>query len=606
MYPKSRQFYYLVGWVVLVVVILLLRLLSIQILDSSYESKANNNALRYRTVYPARGEILDRNGNIIVQNSNCYNLMVIPKDVESLDTARLASVLEVSTDELISEFTKACRYSYNSPSVLFRQLEPRTKFKLDEMKLKGFYTVYRTIRHYPTNVSGNLLGYIGEVTESKTYTDPYYVSGDYIGMSGMELSYENYLRGVKGVRVEVVDAFGRSQGSYMEGKKDVPAVMGKKLTSTIDLELQEYAQRLLDGKIGSVIAIEPSTGEILVMASAPSYNPELLMGKQRSRNFASLLNDPRRPLFNRAMMSSYPPGSTFKIVNGLVALEMGVAEVSDLHPCYNGYTVGRGVKCHSHPSPINMQQAVAMSCNAYFCYVFRSILDTRKKKESIQERLQLWRDNVMSFGFGRKLDCDFVGELGGNVPSPAYYDKYYRGRWNSLSIISLSIGQGEMGVTPLQMANLAATLANRGFYYIPHVVKSIEGENIDPKFKVKNYTNVSPKYFEPLVEGMYDAVHKPGGTATAYAYPEMHLCGKTGTAQNPRGADNSVFICFAPKNNPKIAVAAYVEHGGSGATIAAPIASLIVEKYLNDTIVRPGLEEYVLNKSIDYYMYRKR
>ncbi len=606
MRPTNNKFYIICFWIIVISFILLCKLFYIQILDNSYEEQAKGNAFRYRTLYPPRGEVFDRNGEFLVQNKGCYDLVVIPNEVKPFDTMVMARIIGVTKERFLQEFNKAVRYSKTAPSTIFKQLPLETKYRLNERRDEGFYTVYRTARSYPKKIAGNLLGYIGEVGENKIRADKYYKKGDYIGMSGIERSYEDVLRGEKGVKVEVVDALGRPQGSYMDGIYDTMPVPGKSITTTIDISLQEYAEKLLKGKIGSVVAIEPSTGEILVMASSPTYDPDLLVGRERGNNYADMVKDPRHPLFNRAVMSSYPPGSTFKIVNGLIGLEQGVARITDLHPCYGGYTVGRGVKCHNHPSPINMQQAVAMSCNAYFCFVLRSILDNRKKYKNIQEALTQWRKDVMSFGFGHKLGSDFMDELRGNVPSASYYDKCYRGRWNSLSVISLAIGQGEMGVTPLQMGNLAAILANRGFYYIPHVVKSIEGDSINSRFLEKHYTNVDQKYFEPIVQGMYDAVHKPGGTAVAYSHPEVGLCGKTGTAQNPRGADNSVFMCFAPKDNPKIAVSVYIEHGRAGATSAAPIASLLVEKYLNDTIIRPGLEDYVLNMEIAYPMYRKK
>lgn len=594
--------------IVLIVVALILvgRLFYIQVVDSQYVGDARNNALRYQVQHPPRGEVYDRNGEFLVQSKESYDLMVIPRDVEAFDTLAFANILEVSVDNFKREFAKARAYSKRRPSVLFKQLPKETKLRLDEKRITGFYTVYRTVRTYPRKLAGNLLGYVGEVNERILKQDSYYRMGDYIGLSGIEQAYEKELRGVKGVKIEMVDVYGLPKGSYADGKYDTMSVPGSSIVATIDAKLQELAEQLLVGKIGSCVAIEPSTGEILVMASSPSYDPDLLTGRSRGNNYAKMSNDMTRPLFNRAVMASYPPGSTFKIVNGLIGLQEGVANFNDLHSCNGGYNVGRGVKCHAHWSPLGMIDAVQTSCNAYFCYVYRDILDNRKKYKNIAQAYDSWKEYVHSFGFGRKLDSDFLGELKGNVYGSDYYDKKYRGSWNSLTVVSMSIGQGELGTTPLQMANLAAIMANRGYYYIPHVVKSIAGrDSIDSRFYEKNYTMVDTKYFEPIVEGMYNAVNKPGGTGFRVQVPGLNICGKTGTSQNPQGADHSVFICFAPRDNPKIAVAVYVEHGRFGASAAAPIASLLVEQYLTDTIKRPEMVEAYKNLKINYPMYYK-
>ena len=598
--PRERT---LEIFVLLVGAVVIGRLFFLQVIDSDYKVYANNNALRHQILHPPRGEVYDRNGEFLVQSKESYDLLATPRDVEPFDTVKFAEILGVTAIDVRRELQKASAYSRRRPSVIFRQLPKEVKLKLDEKRFAGFYTQYRTVRTYPRKIAGNLLGYVGEVGDRQIKSDPYYQMGDYIGISGMEQAYEEVLRGRKGVRVELVDVFGMPQGSYQDGIHDTLPEPGKGIVATIDAGLQELAEYLLEGKIGSVVAIEPATGEILVMASSPSYDPDLLVGRDRNKNFVSMISDKRKPLFNRAVMSRYPPGSTFKIVNGMIGLEMGVARHTDLHSCNSGYPVGRGVKCHAHGSPLNMIAATQTSCNAYFCYVMRDILDKRGSK--LADNYDRWYEMVKSFGFGRKLGSDFINEESGYVPTSDLYNRKYRSRWNSLTVISLAIGQGELGCTPLQMANLAATVANKGYYYIPHVVKSIDGGSIDSKFSEKQYTLVDPKHFEPIVEGMYGAVNI-GGTSTSARIEGYDVCGKTGTAQNPNGQDHSVFISFAPKNNPKIAIAVFIEHGKWGATSALPIASLITEQYLTDTIKRTYLVDHIRNMDIAYPMYDRK
>lgn len=591
--------------VLLVSLIILVRLFYLQVIDSQYKAVANSNALRYQVQFPPRGEVYDRNGEFLVQSKESYDLVVTPRDVEPFDTARFAAIIGVSKAEFQKEFKKAYSYSRRSPSVIFKQLPKEIKHRLDEKSVKGFYTQYRTVRTYPRKLAGNLLGYVGEVNDRTIERDPYYKMGDYIGMSGIERAYEKELRGVKGIKIEMVDAYGVPKGSYNDGLWDTMAQPGLAITATLDASLQQLAEELMVGKIGSVVAIEPSTGEILVMASSPSYDPDLLVGRDRGNNYMKMVYDPSKPLFNRSVMSSYPPGSTFKVVNGLLGLQFGVASYTDLHPCHNGYTIGRGVACHSHGSPLDMISATQTSCNAYFCYVLRDILDQGPRSQFVAN-YDRWRAGVLSFGFGGHLGSDFTDELMGNVPTSDFYNKRYRGSWNSLTVISLAIGQGEMGTTPLQMANLASIVANRGHYYIPHVVKRVAGrDSIDSRFYERHTTVVESRHFDPIVQGMYMAVNVPGGTASVAKVEGLEICGKTGTAQNPRGADHSTFICFAPRDNPKIAVAVYVEHGRFGASSAAPIASLLVEKYLTDTIQRVDLVERVKAMEIAYPMYFK-
>lgn len=605
--PEKRIKILQIG-VIVFTIIILLRLFYIQIVNPEYKERASNNVLRYEVQYPPRGEIYDRNGEFLVQSKEVYDLMVVPRDVQQFDTAMMCAIVGVPVEKLRTELDKAKRYSSRKASIVFKQLPKDVKLKLDERNFPGFYTVYRTIRSYPRKIAGNLLGYVSEVDQTAIDNDSYYRSGDYIGKSGIEKAYEPVLRGNKGVKVNMVDVHGISKGSYANGIYDTLPEPGPAIISSLDAKLQELAEELLEGKVGSVVAIEPATGEILVMASSPSYDPDELVGRESGNNYMKLLDNPRRPLFNRAVMSRYPPGSTFKVINGLIGLQEGSLRPETKYSCNGGYSFGnRKMKCHAHSSPSDLYHAVQTSCNAYFCYVFRNILENRKYG-GLREGIKVWEEYVRSFGFGRKLNSDFLDELNGFVPSAEYYDEKYNNRWNSaLTVISLAIGQGELGCSPLQMANLAATIANRGYYYIPHVVKKInDRDSIDARFYEKHYTKVEPQHFEPIVEGMYRAVNGGGvggGTATRAYVEGLDICGKTGTAQNPQGRDHSTFMCFAPRNNPQISVSVYIEHGGFGATIAVPIASLLVEQYLTGEISRPYLIDYVKNMHINYPNY---
>lgn len=593
-------------FVIAVFAIIIVRLFYLQMIDNTYKQNANNNVLRYEVQNPPRGEIFDRNGEYIVQSKEVYDLMMIPKDVKEFDTLLLCSIVGEPIEDIRIKIDKAKRHSWRQGQVILEQLPKEVKIKLDERSFPGFYTVYRTMRSYPRKIAGNLLGYIGKADQRALDRDPYYKSGDYIGKTGIELAFEDILRGDKGVKINMVDVHGVVKGSYANGMYDTLAKPGTAITCTIDAELQAFAEELFEGKVGSIVAIEPSTGEILLSHSSPSYDPDEMVGREVNKNFPRLNSDPRKPFFNRAVMSVYPPGSVFKIVNGLIGLEEGVLKPEYKYPCARGYTGGRGVACHNHTSPLNLTDAIKSSCNAYFCYVLKNVLENRKYG-SVKDGFDVWEKYVRSFGFGRKLDSDFPEERNGMVPTRELYDKNYRGSWNAFTVISLSIGQGELGVSPLQMANLSATIANRGYYYIPHVVKKIhDRDSIDARFYEPHYTMVDPKHFEPMVEGMWRAVHRPEGTARIAEVPGLDICGKTGTAQNPHGADHSTFLCFAPRDNPKIAISVYVEHGRWGGTSAAPIASLIVEKYLTGKISRPELVEYVKNMQIAYPYYDRQ
>ena len=585
--------------------ILIVKLFVIQILNDKYKRDASNNSMVYETIYPTRGIIYDRNGKIIVGNTVSYDILVTPREVQAFDTVQLAASLGVSPDlirEKMAEYRKnRSRIGYQTV-VMLKKIPPETYMKFAELQYKfpGFRGQMRSIRDYPFNAGGNLLGYVSEVDADFIKKHPgEYRSGDYAGKTGIEAAREDDLKGEKGYHIYLRDSHNQIQNAYMDGEMDKEAVPGKDIVTTIDAELQQYGQELMRNKVGSVVAIEPATGEILAMVSSPGIDVDVLA--DISQHYSEIAKNPYKPMFNRTVQASYPPGSVFKLVNGLIGLQEGVLKPSDRYPCSRGFPYGNGRRlgCHGHASPLALLDAIATSCNGYFCYVFRNILDN-KKYESIQDAFDVWRDYVSSFGFGHKLGSDFPSELGGNIPTSNYYNKIYGKKgWKFTTIISLSIGQGEIGVTPLQIANLCATVANRGFYYIPHIIKDSPGIDIDPKYKERVYPKVDSSYFKLAVQGMYMAVNgggSAGGTAFAAAIPGKDVCGKTGTAQNPRGADNSVFICFAPKDDPKIAVAAYIENAGFGATWACPIASLLVEKYLTGGIreERKYVEDRVL------------
>jgi len=599
----ANRKYFIMALVILTAMILIARLFYIQIVDKTYRVSAANNALRPVTQYPARGLVYDRNGELIVYNQAAYDLLVIPVQTSAFDTVRFNQILGITMADFKARMKAAISYSRRAPSVFMKMISSETYALLQEelYRFPGFYVQARTLRKYTRPVAAHLLGYVGEVDNKLIAKDRYYRSGDYIGVIGIEKSYEEHLRGRKGVNIFLVDVHNNIKGSYAEGRYDTVAIPGTNLWSTIDLTLQEYGERLMQNKTGSIVAIEPSTGEILTMVSSPTYDPALLVGRVRSETFSLLQADTVNPLFDRALMASYPPGSTFKIMNGLIGLQEEVIRPTSLFSCSNGYHAGSlTVGCHSHSSPLNLGQAVAQSCNAWFCNAFRNTLEN-PKYSTIQDAFDKWRDYLVAFGFGNKLGIDLSNELTGNIPTRSYYDRYYgKDRWKALTVISLAIGQGEIGATPLQMANMAAIIANRGSFYIPHVVKKI-GDNGAPStlYTQKYVTGISPENFEPVIEGMEGAVNGgPGSTARGARLDSIIICGKTGTAQNNHGKDHSIFVAFAPKDNPQIAIAVYVENAGFGSTFAAPIASLMIEKYLTGEVKRAYLEDHVLNMVI--------
>jgi len=613
MNPFNERKYILIGLVVLIAIVYSVRLFFVQVVEDKYKLDAKNQALRYVTDYPPRGYIYDRNGKLLVYNQIAYDLMVVPKQAKNIDTALFCRLLGITVDSYIRRM-KIAKQAPNSPikpSIFEKQMTAETYAALQEKiyKFKGFFVQTRTIRKYPDRIAAHVLGYIGEVDKDLTEKNPYYHEGDYIGISGVEKTYEDYLRGKKGTRIVMVDVHNVTKGSFQNGKYDTASVPGEYLTSSLDAEIQALGEKLMTNKKGGIVAIDPSTGEILCVISSPGYDPNLLVGRDRSSNYGLLLNDTtygRLPLYNRALMAYYPPGSTFKLINGLVAQQEHVLFPETRYPCARGYPVMGGKPgCHAHASPLDLQQAVAQSCNSYFSYTFRSIID-QKKFSTAEEGYRVWRNYVLSFGVGRKINTDLPHELRGMVPSPEYYDKYFgKGAWKSSTIVSLAIGQGELGITPLQMANIMCIMANRGYYYVPHILKSIGDKKIVPNhYQEKNYTLVEKKYFDIMVDGMEQVV--AAGTGRIAKYDDTtHICGKTGTAQNPHGDNHSVFVAFAPKDHPKIAIAVLVENAGYGAEWAAPIASLIIEKYLTRKITRPALETKMTEADLIHKVYVK-
>ncbi len=599
MNPYAGRKYIIGGIIVLFGIIFLVRLFFLQVVESSYKSSAERNARHEEIQYPARGLVYDRNGEILVYNEAAYDLMVTPGQLQTFDTVDFCRILDIPKSEVIQRIMVARDYSYYKPSIFLRQISSTTYAVMQEKlyKFPGFFVQARTLRRYPRDIAAHALGFVGEVSEENIEENQYYQMGDYIGVSGIELAYEEELRGVKGRKIFLVDVHNRIKGSFQGGRTDRKAEVGKNVISTLDADLQEYGEKLMTKFRGSIVALEPSTGEVLALVTAPAYEPSLLVGRIRSENFRNLSEDTLKPLFNRALMAFYTPGSTFKTVNGVIALQEGVITTASEFYCDLGFHMGGyTVACHMHPSPLDFRGAVQHSCNAYFNHVYRAILMDRKF-ESTAEAYMNWREHVISFGFGDYLHSDFENELPGFVPEDQYYNNIYgEGHWNFLTVRSLSIGQGELGITPLQMANLAATIANRGFYFTPHIIKEIDGQDqLDERFLVRHNTSVDSNHFAAVADGMEGAVNRSGGTAWRARIANVTVCGKTGTAENPHGEDHSIFIAFAPKDNPRIAISVYVENGGFGNIWAAPIAGLMAEKYLSDTITRPNMEEYVLS-----------
>jgi penicillin-binding protein 2 len=589
--------YIIAGFFLLIVIVYIGRLFYIQVIDKSYKLAATQNAIEKQIEYPQRGVIYDRKGKYLVKNEPSYDLMVTPKLVKGCDTVALCQILEITKAEFLKRIKKASQ-APNSPrkqSIFEKQMTAQRYATLQEKLylFKGFYVQTRSVRKYPKPIAAHLLGYVGEVNKAQTEKNPYYHEGDYIGISGIERGYEEALRGVKGKRHILKDVHNKEVGRFMDGQWDTAAVPGKPLYSTIDMDLQEYGERLMKGKKGAIVAIEPSTGEILAIISAPGYDPNLFVGvKERSKNYPILRNDSTLPLFNRALQAMYPPGSTFKLIDALIGQDEGVLKRNTCYYCSGGYPpMGNKPKCHGRHT-LDLVNAIAQSCNSYFSYAFHDITSQNKFPRYV-DGFNNWRNKVMTFGPGTHLGTDLPYDTPGNVPSPGYYDKVFGpGRWFGNTIVSLGIGQAELTLVPLQMANVIAIIANKGYYYIPHVVRGVGAEKaIDKKYTEKHFVAVQKEeYYINVIDGMQKAF-EPGGTAYASRIPGIVACGKTGTAENPHGKSHAVFMCFAPRENPKIAIACIIENAGFGGTWSAPIVSLMVEKYLTGKVTRPELEK---------------
>ena len=593
---KYAERSYVVKVIFIVVGVLFVgRLAILQLFNPKYKELAEMQSLRNVTQYASRGFIYDRNGELMVHNEAVYDLMVIPRMVKDLDTGYFCHCLEITREDFDERMEKARKYSPYTASIFMKQIskEEYAKFENKMFRFKGFYISNRTLRIYDHPIAAQVLGYVGEVDEGDLKRDAYYKRGDYIGKSGLEKSYEEVLRGVKGKKVMHVDVHNREIGPYRGGALDTLPVEGCNLYTTIDAELQTYAEQLMGNKRGCVVAIEPKTGEVLAMVSAPTYDPNLLVGRIRGKNYKELNSDLAKPMLNRALMGQYPPGSIFKVAQSMVALDLGVITPNTGFVCDKSL-----VGCHNHPSAQSVREAIKMSCNPYYYQVYRRVIQQGKYKsiyKDSQYGLTVWREYMLRFGFGQKMGIDLPksGISRGNIPDTAYYNRWYgKERWAFSTIYSNSIGQGEVTVVPIQMANLAAIVANRGYYITPHVVRYYGPDSTrNEEYYQRHETGIDPKYFEIAADGMWDVVHVAGGTGHRAKVDGLDVCGKTGTAEN-YGNDHSVFICFAPKKDPKIAMAVYVENAqGGGGTWAAPIAGLIVEKYINGEVKRKDVEK---------------
>ncbi len=615
-YNLEKRKYVIGGFILLIALIYIIRLFDLQINDEKYKQSANSNAFLKKTVYPSRGLIYDRNGELVVFNQPAYDVMLIPRDVQPFDTLDFCHTLNITREQFDKRLAdmKDKRlnpgYSSYTPQRLISQLSVQDYGRLQEKlyRYPGFFVQKRILRQYYHPTAANVLGNIREVSKADIERDDYYSPGDYTGDLGIEKSYESYLRGVKGVEILIRDARGRIQGRYEDGAHDITPISGRDLRLSLDIKLQQYAESLMVGKRGAVVAIEPATGEILCLVSMPTYDPTLLVGRQRGENYKKLVQDESWPLYDRALMGAYPPGSTFKPTQGLIFLQEGIIDLNTTYPCSHGYiSGGLRVGCHPHGAPLPLKPALQTSCNAYFCWGFKAMIDRRSKYGSSDNAFEVWKNHLVSMGYGYKLGIDLPGEGRGYIPNSKVYDKYYgKGRWSANTIISVSIGQGEILATPLQIANLSATIANRGYFITPHVVKEIQDTVMDPEWSEKRYPTIAAHHYEAIAEGMHMAVM--GGTCRKAAIPGIEVCGKTGTAQNPHGNDHSAFMGFAPFENPKIAVCAYIENGGWGATYGVPIGSLVMEKYLNGEIApqRKYLEQQMLNTTLYYAPPKKK
>ncbi len=595
--------------IVLVGFVFIGRLFYLQVYSNNSNSILNDNAIRKIYEYPKRGFVYDRNGQLLVANQPSYDVMVIPREVKTLDTLEFCGLLKITKEDFLKKYNRAKRYSSRLPSVFVAQLSKEDYAYLQEKlhKYKGFYTEIKALRQYETAIGANVLGDIGEVNQRDIKKDAYYKLGDLIGRQGIEVSYEKILRGRKGVKYIQKDRFNRNIGNFKNGKYDKLPIPGKDVNITIDAKLQEYGEILMRNKRGGIIAIEPSTGEILAMVAAPTYNPNDLVGRKRSKNFTKLYNDSiAKPLFNRSLQGVYEPGSPFKLMNALIGLQEGIITTNEKITCQNGYKYGGSfMKCHcGYNVRNNVKDAIVKSCNAFFATTYRRILDN---KDNASLGINVWSNHVKSFGLGNFLNNDLSVGQKGLIPDRKYYENAYPKEFYSSYTISNAIGQGEVQTTPIQLANMVAAIANRGFYYTPHIVKAIKGESLDKKFTTPKYTSIDKKHFEAVIEGMHRVYTSPKGTAYSLRVKDIEICGKTGTVQNyaiidsvkTDLTDHSIFVAFAPKENPKIAIAVFVENGYFGSRFAGRITSLMIEQYLTGTITRQDFEDWILTHSLE-------
>ena len=597
---KDRRlfFYFLFGASIL---ILLLRLINIQIIDSSYKLSANNNVIKAVKLYPERGYIYDRNGTLLVSNQRAFDLMVIPRQVKKMDTLTFCRIIDIEKDYFDNQLKKATRYSRNRASIFIKEVSKQTAARIQEQlyQFSGFYLQERTMREYPEKSAAHLLGYVSQVPDYILKKNDYYKKNDNYGMTGVENSYEKELRGTQGVKYVIRDVWNAPKGSFQNGKYDSIALNGKDLELTIDNELQKYAEQLMQNKKGSIVAIEPGTGEILALVSSPYYDPNLLIGRSRSPNFNRMYKDANKPLFDRSLLAEYPPGSTFKLLNALIGLQEDVIYSGTRFSCDMGWRFSPKLKigCHAHDSPLNLTESIAQSCNAYYCNTFRRIIE---KYNNAEKGYDNWRNHILSFGLGNFLNNDLYTGRKGRVPSVDFYNQQYgKKRWKAPTVISLAIGQDALVVSPIQMANMCAAIANRGYYFTPHIVRKIDGKVLtDSTFTVAKQTSIDEKHFKTIIYGMEKVFTGKYGTAKTAQVKNIEICGKTGTAENPHGEDHSIFIAFAPKDKPQIAIAVYIENGGWGSTWAAPIASLIIEKYLTGQVNNTEREHFILSGNL--------
>ena len=609
-YELAKRRYVIGGVATLIVVVYIIRLFMLQLSSDDYKKSADSNAFLKRIDFPSRGVITDRHGKLLVFNQPSYDIMVVMNEMgDHLDTLEFCQTLNISRQEFdsrmatIKDRNRNPGYSRFTQQLFLTQLSDKdfSIFQEKMYRFPGFYVQRRSIRQYQYPYAAHVLGDVAEVSPAEVEADDYYQPGDYIGKLGVERSYERQLRGEKGVKILLRDAHGRIQGSYQNGALDRRPKPGKNLTLAIDFDLQALGERLMQNKIGSIVAIEPSTGEILCMVSSPTYDPRLMVGRQRSKNHLELSRNAWKPLLNRSIMGQYPPGSTFKTTQGLTFMNEGIIHPTQTaYPCGHGFNYkGLHVGCHGHASPLSLVPALSTSCNGYFCWGLFYMIGAKSKYGSVQKAMNTWRDYMVSMGFGYRLGVDLPGEKRGLIPNAQFYDNAYKGSWNGLTIISIAIGQGEVNATPLQIANLGATIANRGWYYVPHVVKKVQGEPLDTTFTRKHHSKAGRNAYDYVVKGMRASAL--GGTCHELAHYDFEACGKTGTAQN-RGHDHSVFMGFAPMDNPKIAVAVYVENGGWGATFGVPIGGLIMEQYIHGKLSEASLKkaEAIQHKVINY------